>query len=260
MATSDNDPGRSSATAVLLFEPGRRPASQTIQSLAAMRGNFAVSFDPAQQGEGSGDGEEGQGRWLELLANGLTFDLVGLAPGQPTALPPCGHRFGLSDDDSPARLEAVTLRPGPHLAGGARMIPVIRSLAWLAAELADLPGVRVVAWPAGRIWCGPDHFRGAVLRWSEGGVFPGLGLAALAVAADGGMQSEGMALFIGQELRIEPDLVHDRATGAKLGVRLLHWLFEHGPVAEPQIVAGPDGEELRLAPSPNGQFVRVWRD
>ena len=139
------------------------------------------------------------------------------------------------------------------------MLPVVRTLAWLAATLSEIDGVEAVAWHPARSWCGTDYFRNGVLRWVEGGVFPGLGLTALAVTPDGGMQSEGLALFAGQDLRIEPELMLDRAEGAKIGVRLIDYLVEAGPIDAPQLVTGPDGEALRLEPSANKRFVRVWR-
>jgi len=246
----------------LLFAAGRRPTASAVRNLSEKQGEFSISFDPgaeqATAGSGAGDGHGGQS-WLELLASGLTFDLVGLAPGTPAPSPSLVHGFALPPELEPYGLEAITLRPGPHLAGGHAMIPVVRSLAWLAGTLAQLEGVVAVAWHPARSWSGPAYFREGVLRWIEGGVFPGLGLAALAVAADGGMQSEGLALFTGQELRLEPELTADRAEGAKIAVRLLDYLVESGPVASPQRVSGPGGQALRLEPSPNGRFVRVWR-
>lgn len=255
MASSQTtDMGGLSATAALLFPRGARPTAAVVRALALASGNFAITFDSAERA-----GEDRQTeRWVEILANGLTFDLLGLLPGPAATPPPRAHVFGLADDSAAERLEAMVLRPGPHLAGGAGAMPVIRQLALVAAQLAELPGIKAVAWPAARIWNGVQHFRDVVLRWSEGGVFPGFGLVALASMPDGGIQSEGMALFIGQELRLEPELARDRAAGAKIGLRLLHWLSEHGPVTEPDAVTGPDGQPLRLAPSPNGRFVRVW--
>ncbi|MGZ3246865.1 MAG: hypothetical protein ACXU61_07265 [Croceibacterium sp.] len=197
--------------------------------------------------------------WLELLANGLTFDLEGLAPGLPAELPPRGHSYALADNAAETRWEAVTIRPGPHLTGGHTMLPVVRSLAWLAASLCEIEGVEAVAWHPARTWSGVDYFRDGVFRWIDGGVFPGLGLTALAVSPDGGMQSEGLSLFAGQELRIEPELIADMAAGAKIGVRLIDYMVEHGRIDAPQNVTGPDGQPLRLKPSANGRFIRVWR-
>jgi hypothetical protein len=239
----------------LLFETGARPGRHAIATLAKDAA-FGVSLDPADIGSG-GTGPAGD--WLELISNGLTFDLVGLAPGSAAPAPPGGQAFGLPAEFEPTLLEAITLRPGPHLVEGARMLPVVRSLAWLSAQLADLPSTRAVSWHPARCWCSPRYFRDSVLRWMEGGVFPGLGLATLAPMADGGMQSQGLALFTGQELRLEPELAKDRAAGAKIALRLMHWLVENGPVEAEERVPGPDGLTLRLEPSGNRRFVRVWR-
>jgi hypothetical protein len=139
------------------------------------------------------------------------------------------------------------------------MMPVVRTLAWLGAILAPIAGTEAVAWHSARCWCAPGYFRDGVLRWIEGGAFPSLGLTALAVAPDGGMQSEGLALFTGQELRIEPELAEDKAAAAKTAVRLIDLLVAEGTLAAPQRIAGADGSRLRLEPSANGRFVRVWR-
>jgi len=222
--------------------------------LSEANGGFGISHDPAaSSADPAGDS------WLELIANGLTFDVTGLAPGQPAGVPPQGHGYGLPPGFDGGRLEAITLQLGPHLAEGATMLPVVRTLAWLTARLAGLQNVRAVAWHSARCWSSPEHFRDSVLRWTEGGVFPGLGLAALMPAPDGSMQSEGLALFTGQEVRLEPELVEDRAAAARTALRLLHWLVEHGRLAEQETITGPDGEPLRLEPSANGRFVRVWR-
>lgn len=220
--------------------------------------DFSVSLDPL--GAGAEEGGDTEDRWLELLVSGLTFDLTGLAGGGPAAMPARAHLYGVAPSVAEGPLEAITLMPGPHLAGGGSMLPVVRMLAWLAAQLAKLPGTRAVAWHPARCWSAPHHFRDVVLRWIEGGVFPGFGLAAITPMADGGLQTEGLALFTGQELRIEPDMAADRAAAAKITLRLLHMLVENGWIDVAEQVTGPAGEKLRLEPSANGRFVRVWRD
>lgn len=244
----------------LLFAAGRRPEAATIHECVGRQGGFSISFDPSAEGAG-GDApiDSSEMEWLELLANGLTFDLVGLRPGIAAELPARAHAYALDAAAEAAGLEAITMRPGPHLAGGHSMRPIVRSLAWLAATLSTIEGVDAVAWHPARSWCGPEYFRSGVLRWIEGGVFPGLGLTALVVTPDGGMQSEGLSLFAGQDLRIEPELMVDKAEGAKIGVRLIDYLVAVGPIAEPQRVTGPDGQPLRLELSTNGRFVRAWR-
>jgi hypothetical protein len=251
--------GNSGSAVSLLFAAGRRPEAAAIREFAERHRGFTVSFDPAEGGEGADPPDAAEPAWLELLASGLTFDLVGVGPRPPSELPPCVHAYALAANTETARLEAMTIRPGPHLAGGHAMRPVVRSLAWLAAALSEIDGVEAVAWHPARSWCGADYFRDGVRRWIEGGVFPGLGLTALAVAPDGGMQSEGLSLFAGQDLRIEPELMLDKAAGAKIGIRLIDYLVEAGPIDAPQQLTGPDGQALRLEPSANGRFVRVWR-
>ena len=256
----DINAGDSGSAVSLLFAAGRRPDAGAIRQLAEKQGGFSVSFDPVAESSSGATAPAGQGAaWLELLANGLTFDLVGLMPGPRAEPPPCVHRYALAAEANALDLEALTILPGPHLAGGHTMAPVIRTLAWLGASLAELDGIEAVAWHPARSWCDPDYFRDGVLRWIEGGVFPSLGLTALAMAPDGGMQSEGLALFTAQELRIEPELMADKAAGAKIGVRLIDLLVEKGRIDTPQRIVGPDGLPLRLEPSANGRFVRVWR-
>ena len=245
-------------TVSLLFAPGERPHAPVIVSHARDGGGYSVSLDPKAE-EAEPEVGNRDSRWLELLANGLTFDLLGLAPGPAAGAPPSGHVYGLPAEIGSERLEALVLQPGPHLAAAASMLPVVRSLAWLAARLATLPRTRAVVWHPARSWCSPEHFFESVMRWIDGGVFPGFGLAALVPMPDGGMRSEGMALFVGQELRLEPELAEDRAAGARTGLRLLHWLSEHGRLSGPETLTGPDGVALRLEPSANGRFVRVWK-
>ena len=219
--------------------------------------DFAEATDGAAVGDMSSDARGQVG--LELLVNGLTFDLVGLRPGAPAEPPPCVHGYAIEAEVGESGLDALTIRPGPHIGGGHAIPAVVRSLAWLAATLSRLDNAEAVAWHPARCFSGADYFRAGVLRWLEGGVFPGLGLAALALAPDGGLQSEGLALFAGQDLRIEPELMKDEAEGKKVGTRLIDYMVENGPIDAPRHLAGPDGQSLRLELSVNRRFVRVWR-
>ena len=218
--------------------------------LAKKTGQFAISFEPAD------DSPEDIG-WVELLSNGLTFDCTGLAPGPSAALPERGHSFGLTPEMDFAGSQAITLVPGPHLTSGGAMFPVVRCLAWLGALLADLEGAQAVCWHAARSYNAPAHFRTSVLRWIEGGAFPALGLTALVPTADGGLASEGLALFTRQEVHLAPDLAADRSEGAKLALRLVHWLVENGRIDVPTQLAGPSGEPLLLDPQPNQRIIKV---
>jgi hypothetical protein len=133
--------GANASVASLLFAPGRRPGAEQVRALADSDPSFVVSLEP-DAAEETLPGAARTVRWIELLANGLTFDLEGLAPGDPLALPPRGHLYGLPAEVQDQPLEAIRLRPGPHIAAGGRMLPVLRQMAWLAARLAALPGCR----------------------------------------------------------------------------------------------------------------------
>ncbi len=223
-----------------------------MRALAAASPHFSISLDPST-GDSQDDG------WLELLANGLTFDLTGLAPGPAGDVSPTAHSFGVRQDFDPAAHQAILIKPGPHLVAGSAMFPVVRTLAMIAANLTRLDGAQAVAWHPARALSEASFFRRSVLEWIEGGVFPGLGLAALVPSDDGGLQSEGLALFTGQELRLRPDVVPDRAEGSKTALRLLNWLVEHGAITQSFMFTGPSGEALQLEPVENSSIVEVWR-
>ena len=242
--------------ASLIFPAGSRPGRQAVRDLAARDRQFAISLEP---GETPDPPEEGALNWVELVANGLTFDLAGLNPGPGAVLPDATHMFGLSRDLATEELESISLMPGPHLAGGRMMLPVLRSHALLAARLAVLPGIVAVAWHSARSWSSPEHFHTHVMRWIEGGAFPGFGLAALVPTPDGGIATEGLSLFTGQDLVLGPELAEDRPAGARIALRLMHWLVENGPLAEGETLTGPSGEHLRLEPSQNRRSIKVWK-
>jgi hypothetical protein len=244
------------SAASLLFDVGMRPDRAMVRELAARERDFAVSLEPDLA---PGPDPSGRGDWVELVIHGLTFDLTGLAPRDPAPAPEAGHLFGVAPDVARRGLEAITLVPGPHLAGGRQMLPVLRSHALLTARLATLPGVVAVAWHGARAWSAPEFFRGNVLRWIEGGAFPALGLAALTATPEGGIATEGLALFTGQELELDARLAEDRAEGARIALRLMHWLVENGAIDQRETLTGPGGELLQLEPSANQRLIKVWK-
>ena len=244
------------SAASLVFRAGSRPSRAELRELAARDREFAISLEPELPPITD---PEGRTEWVELVMHGLTFDLSGLAPRDDMAMPEAAHLFGLPRDLARQALEAMTLVPGPHLAGGRMLLPVLRSHALLAARLTALPGVVAVAWHPARSWSAPEYFRNTVLRWIEGGAFPGLGLAALAPAGQGGLVSEGLSLFTGQELMLDQGLAQDRASGARIALRLMHWLVENGTLEAEEILTGPGGEHLRLEPSEDRRLIMVWK-
>lgn len=236
----------------LMFAAGARPCAADIRKLAQSNGQFGISIDPELDGDVDGG-------WVELLQSGLTFDLVGLEPGPASNSPDCVHRFAIENGPDLEELEVITLVPGPHIASGGTMFPVVRCLAVLGAQLAQLPGVQCVAWHAARACSAPDYFRDGVMRWIEGGAFLGLGLTALVYNSDGSLQSEGLRLFTGQDLRLAPEMCVDKAEAAKIALRLLNWLVEHGRIEQKFSFTGPAGETLELEPVDNSSILHVWK-
>lgn len=248
--TTDSD--QAAAGLTLLFAEGHRPSAQEIAALAANSavgpGGFAVSHRP-----------DGEATWLELLASGLTFDLAGLAPGAPVPLPARRHVFGLDGPELPDSIEAIRLTPGPHVAGGGTLIPVVRVMTGIAARLSRLPGVRAVCWNPAGICIETALFGRIIESWLAGGVFPALGLTALTHGPDGGVHSDGLAFFTGQELWLEAGPEETPAETAKLAVRLIHHLVEEGGFHSVGELIAPDGSTLDAEPSRDGRVLRVWR-
>lgn len=191
----------------------------------------------------------------------MTFDLSGIAPGTASGLPDFAHRFDLPGLPAADGYEAVTLRPGPHLAAGDNSPPLIRSMMALACDLVrEFDDLEAVGWgPAGSA-IGRRFFESVTAAWLDGGPFPALGLTAFAPTPDGALQSEGLAFWIGQELRIEPPLGADRVAATRLGIRLVNHLVLTGAPEADDHITGPDGTRLVLRPSRGRAIISVWRE
>ena len=236
----------------LLFPAGHRPSAEDVCRLADSSAGAALPFSVSHRPAGEAD-------WLELLGLGLTYDLIGLAPGAAEMFPTIRHHYGLPDSFGGA-IEAVALYPGEHLGEGANLLPVVRVMTALAAELLALPQAQAVVWhPAGTALA-PAQFREAIGAWLAGGAFPALGLTALVREADGALRSDGLAFFTGQELRVEPTCGKTPSEAGKIAVRLVHRLVDSEPVRSRQKITGPNGERLIAEPREGGRVVRVWRD
>lgn len=245
----------------LLFASGKRPDSGAIAEFAARCPEVSLTHDPAD----SHHSDEGEGfggrRWVELLRSGLTFDLIGLAPGEPTPIPEIENCFDFPDREALPACEALHLLHGPHLAGGERSPPVVRGLLALTRDLAHhFEHLQAVAWPQSRSVIGRRYFESTVTAWLDGGAFPALGLTTFAQTDEGALQSLGLEYFIGQELCIEPPLTADKLAATRLGIRLINQLVLMGGVVGDERVVGPDGSNLVLRLSDDRRLIRVWNE
>lgn len=237
----------------LWFAPDTRPTADTIADCSARSDQasgqgtgFAISHRPVDHPY-----------WLELLAFGLTYDLQGLQPGIPAVVDAPRHAYGLPLT-ALAGLEPVVLRPGPHLAAGGALLPVIRAMLGVGAELAGLPGLAAVGWEPADTVMSPDYFRKTVLAWLDGGAFPGLGLTAIRRRRGGPIESEGLAFFLGYEIALDPLPGESPPDATRYALRLIHDLVQNGPYSSLP-ANGPGGEALECEFIGNRTVLRVRR-
>ncbi len=243
----------SAACLYLLFPAGGRPDGALIQEAVAGIERVSISHRPPA----SEDPQRGEGSWLELLSDGLTFDLLGLAPGPSLTIPEPRHH--IDRQHNPAEeLEAVGLAPGPHLAAAAGALPVVRTMLAIGVGLsAQIPRTAGFLWrPSGAV-IGAEFFRKSAQQWLTGGPFPALGLTGIAALATGGLRSDGLDFFTGQEVEIEPSLCTDPVAGMRLAVRVIDLLVGAEALREPSQIETSDASHIVLEPSGDGGTVKV---
>lgn len=229
------------ACLMLLFEPGARPSAGASRSALGKSAFAQVSYDPSE-GNRAGAAND----WLEVVADGLTFDLLGIAPGRALSLPQPRHRFAI-----PARpgqdFEAVGIAPGPHLSGAHSAMPVVRTLLRIGMAFTHaLDGLAGAQWLPAATAMSREVFVKAVGGWLAGGPFPALGLTGIVELSDGALVSDGLAFFTGQEIALDRALCRDRREATRLLVRLIDRFAEQPPLAGEERIALEDGGSLRL--------------
>jgi hypothetical protein len=234
--------------------PGETAPGEAVPGKPAPDKAVSAEFGPAHVSL-IPESDEG---WLELVASGLAFDLAGLTPADAVAAGPATFRFGL-EPGAEEGWEAVELVPGPHIAGGRAMMPVVRVMAGLAARLAGALPARAVCWRPAGSWMAPDYFGRIVAGWLAGGPFPSLGLTAFERTAAGDVKSAGLEYFTGQELLVRPPQGEAPVDTIKLATRLVDRLVEAGAPAEACRVDLPGGGSVDLEPSADGRLVTARR-
>ncbi len=261
----------------LLFPAGRRPTRAALRDFARANRSVSLTHDPIgddyihlvhpdHAGEVTPvpiprEHDLDERIWIEVLRDGLTFDLHGLAAGRPCDIPDIEHGFDVEWPPTGGQFEALLLTAGQHLTGGQKSLPVVQGLIALARDLTHhFADLKLVAWPPAKSAIGRRYFESVATAWLDGGPFPGLGLTAFQETIDGAVQSVGLDFWIGQELRIEPPLSSDKVSATRLGVRLVNQLVLSGTLKSDERILAPDGRGLLLKPSANARFIRVWPD
>jgi hypothetical protein len=196
---------------------------------------------------------------LELVAQGLAFDLTGLAEAPPLPPPPVRHRIGLGDEPLDG-LAAVLVRPGLHLQAATNLLPVVRVQAAIAARLASLPGARAACWLPAATANAPATFASTVTSWLAGGPFPALAFTALVADPDGALHTRGLAFFTGQELHIAPQPGRTPRESARIAIRLLDELAGAEPLRTATRFTGPAGERLVATPDSEYAVIRIYSE
>lgn len=248
---------------LLFFEKGTRPSCPDVGHALRSSRRIFVSHDSSRSKRGAGEGAlnhsatEIEDCWLELVADGLTFDLLGLAGGPALAAPEVAHRFGTTIELEGGDYEAFGLFPGPHLAEGANSLPIVRTMVGIANELAAaMPGVGAFYWSPARSLMEPAFYTRVVEEWLAGGPFPALGLIGYAIDDDGALRSDGLTFLADREIAVLPPLSQDRIFATRLAVRVANLLVGSLPPEE-TLAFRFEGRELRLRPSPDCRSIFV---
>ncbi len=246
----------------LLFATGKRPDGDAIRDFVSHHPAVDLSHEPPPAADTQADAVwPGQQVWLELLRYGLTFDVVGLAPGPQSAFPEALHRFDLAELPQVDRYESITIAPGPHLSAAGRSLPVIKAMLALACDFTrHFDHLEAICWVPARSAIGRRYFESVVAAWLEGGPFPALGLTAFVEADGGALASVGLEFWIGQEVRIEPPLGTDKVAATRLGIRIINHLVLAGGLTAIDRITAADGSRLVLEPLPRQKTIRVWRE
>lgn len=232
---------RADACLALLFAPQSRPDAAAIARALKDARVGIVSHEPEGRDRANSTVD-----WIEILASGLTFDAIGIAPGQPLALGAPSTWRGPSQP-SAGESEALGIAPGPHLAGAGHLLPVVKAHFGIAAALlSHCQGARGAVWLPSDLGVAAKTFVALVTDWLDGGPFPAPTLIHCKETAARGMVTSGMAFFIGHEIRLHPSLVPDPVGARRLLFRLADRFVENGGVDDGEVVELEDGSRLRI--------------
>ena len=247
----------------VLFAPGKVPAADAIRAALEQAAGIAIGIDTVVQPGAfalpRASGGQVPHPQFEVVTEGLTFDLaLAKLPEQAngSGFP---HRYGFSEDAPETGGLALRIRPGAHLSGAERSLPVVRAQVGVALALVrGLEDTAAVGWSPSSALMERGYFLMRAEEWLAGGAFPAPGMIAFRAAMGGAIQSCGLAYFTRQELRLEAELASREDASTRLAAMLADRLVRHGPFVRPERIDDPAGPGLSLEPSRNGRFVRAW--
>lgn len=238
---------------VLAFSEGWRPCRETVRALMTGHPRFMIGHHPSRSPNGRpASPVQAEGllpcEWLELLSDGLSFDLIGLVPGPSAILPQVSRSHGFDGDLQSGGVEAVGLFPGPHIAESGASLPIFRAMMGLAAEIIHaLEGVQAVCWAPARSAIHPSVFGPSVDAWMKGGRFPAQGLVEFDFDR-GSLRSEGLSYFAAREVVFDEELAREREEAMDLASWLVHEMVAIGPLEQAVELQAWDGRKVILDP------------
>lgn len=233
---------------LLFFAPGHKPDGDVLARAAERIKGLHLSPVAATD---HGEAPEG---WVQLERGGLTFDCTGLAPGPDLPVPDRTRWVGTAPRQPHGA--SIGLGLGPHVRAGQAVLPVLKGLLALAADLVSaLEHCQGVCWLGSGVAMDRDSFVAQTRRWLMDGPLPIALLVATDGDGDGVVATTGLAYFTGQEIRVAPGAASDPVEAARLAGRVANQLIYHGPLEQAQEVTGVDGLTLRLEPGGEGALV-----
>ena len=251
-----------------LFSAGQRPSRDALRRVIAPSLRFRIG-DHLTSGPGgahvvgaSGIDDRRDANRLEVIVDGLGFDVLGLEPGVALSQPDIAHYADGPIDLVSDRVEVVTLTPGPHIASASGERPIVRAMMELAVGLATAwTRSTAVVWSPARMAATPGFFSRAMARWVGGGSFPTTALVGFAEIAgpqgEVAFRSEGAAFFVGQEVEVSGSITDIPEMAKGVGSRVVNHLIANGSVSDVAHIQGRDGAVLRLSPSNDGRLLHV---
>lgn len=156
--------------------------------------------------------------------------------------------------DGAAAFRLALLEPAPadRMAG-------VRALARLVPGLAAIDGCLGLGWVPAKSAMGADYARAVIGQWLDGGAFPALGLTSLSETRDGGFVSRGLSAICGQELAVAADAAVLPADRARIAIRLIDFLVEHGPVTAREVIEIDGFGRFEVSPGAEGKKINLRR-
>lgn len=214
------EPDSPELLAYSLWFAGRRPGSDRVgECIRRLDDRLLLQHTPANGTSAA---------WI-IVAEGVSFEILGLAPGPGYDAATPEMQFDLADGWQ-VGAEPVAIVPRHVAHDDTDPLDIVRCASRVARVLAQSGDCNAIGWgPASSVMSAP-YFERIVGDWLSGGPFPALGLVSLALDAHDALVSRGLAPICGQEIVIP--MIEDFAAAqrARVAIRMIDHLSKSGPI------------------------------